>query len=82
MKLRYRLAVTKQPDRDFAVVRDAFLHDPPGKSDAIIIEFGIAGTSERHFAAQKYRKSRWLRRLRTIGGLIYLAEPKFTAAGA
>src|SRR5687768_2806981 len=24
----------------FAIVRDAFLHDPPGEADAIIIEFG------------------------------------------
>jgi hypothetical protein len=66
----------------FAIVRDALLHDPPGKVDAIIIEFGIAGTSERHFAAQKYRRSRWLRRLRTVGRLIYLADPKFAATGA
>jgi hypothetical protein len=66
----------------FAIVRDAFLHDPPGKADAIIIEFGIAGTSERHFVAQKYRRSRWLRRIRTVGGLIYLADPKFMATGA
>src|SRR4051812_9227892 len=66
----------------FALVRDAFLHDPPGRADAIIIEFGIAGTSERHFAAQKYRRSRWLRRFRTIGGLIYLAQPRFATAGA
>jgi len=66
----------------FAVVRDAFLHDTPGKVDAIIIEFGIVGTSERHFAAQRYRRSRWLRRFRTIGGLIYLAQPQFAAAGA
>ena len=63
----------------FAIVRDAFLHDTPGKVDAITIEFGIAGTTERHFAAQKYRKSRWLRRFKTIGGLIYLAEPRFAA---
>jgi hypothetical protein len=63
----------------FAIVRDAFLHDPPGKADAIIIEFGVAGTPERHFAAQKYRKPRWLRPFRTIGGLIYLAEPRFAA---
>jgi len=67
----------------FAIVRGAFLHHGPGKVDAIIIEFGIAGTTERHFAAQKYRKARWLRKFRTIGGLIYLAEPRFAAhAGA
>jgi hypothetical protein len=29
----------------FAIVRDAFLHDEPGKMDAIIIEFGMAGTT-------------------------------------
>jgi hypothetical protein len=63
----------------FAIVRDAFLHDTGNRVDAIIIEFGIAGTSERHFAAQKYRKARWLRKFRTIGGLIYLAQPRFAA---
>jgi hypothetical protein len=65
----------------YAVARDAILHDPPGKSDAVIIEFGLAGAPERHYAAQKYRRPRWLRRVRTIGGLIYLAQPRFAAAG-
>ena len=66
----------------FAIVRDAFLHEAAGKVDAVVIEFGIAGTAERHFAAQRYRRSRWLRRFRTIGGLIYLAQPKFAPAQA
>jgi hypothetical protein len=65
----------------FAIARDALLHDPPGKSDAVVIEFGLAGSPERHFAAQKYRRPRWLRKFRPIGGLIYLAHPQFAAAG-
>jgi hypothetical protein len=67
----------------FAIVRDAFLHGGPAKTDAVIVEFGVAGTAERHFAAQRYRRSRWLRTFQTIGGLVYLAEPNFASpAGA
>ncbi|MEZ6033154.1 MAG: hypothetical protein R3C17_08690 [Planctomycetaceae bacterium] len=64
-----RQAVIELPNQTpYAIVRDGyFTHPTEGRSEAIMVEFGISGGIETHYVLQRYGRSVFLKRFRLVG---------------
>jgi hypothetical protein len=50
------------------IVRDGYVtHPSEGRTEAIIVEFGISGGEETHYVLQRYGRTAILKRFRLIG---------------